>query len=58
MLKKDTMKLFKNLFGIEARTRKNWKDMLDSLATEGDITERQASKFYYFGASPTQTLTS
>jgi len=54
MLKTDAKKLFKKLFVSESRTKTNWKNMLDSLAQEKEITKKQAYKWAYFGNFPTK----
>ncbi len=52
MLKPQARELFKTLFTKASRTQKNWKEMLDSLSNEGEITERQAYKWTHFGTRP------
>lgn len=53
MLKIEAMKLFKKIFGKANRTRSNWRGMLASLKSEGEITKKQAYKWYFHGAQPT-----
>lgn len=51
--KAEATKLFKKLFSKKSRTNKNWKDMLDSLATGKYISEKKAFKWYYNMVRPT-----
>ena len=53
MTKQDAMTTFKKLFILKSRSRSNWKDMLDSLVSDKEITPRQGNKWYYSGKSPT-----
>jgi len=52
MFKKDALKLFNKLYSNTSRTRQNWKGMLESLETEGEITPKQSYKWALFGAQP------
>lgn len=51
--KAEAMKLFKSLFSGQSRTRKNWKEMLWSLAEEKEVAEKKVRVWFYFGVTPT-----
>ena len=45
--KKEVIALFNKLFTKEARTLKNWQDLIDSLVADQELTERTGRKYKY-----------
>ena len=53
MTKQETMKLFKNSFKKEDRTRDNWRLMLINFVKTGEITGKQKTHWLSYGTQPT-----